>query len=90
MVRVFHGDDDRNGILFWATEIFHKDENTWKLLAGNANRIEEYHWNLKQYCGVEACQARAEKSQIAHIQLAIRAFILMEWIRFGKDISLFE
>jgi len=31
-----------------------------------------------------------KKSQRAHIQLAIRAFIRMAWIGFVKDISLFE
>jgi len=90
MVRVFHRDNDGNGIQFWATDILSMDEDTRKLLAGNAIKIEEYHRNLKQYCGVEACQARAEKSQRAHIQLAIRAFIRMEWIRVMKNMSFFE
>jgi len=63
---------------------------TKKLLAENVNKTKEYHWNLKQYCGVKACMARAEKSHSAHIQLAIKAFIRMEWSKFVKDISLIE
>lgn len=90
MVRVFHRDDDGNGIQFWATDILSMDEHTRKLLPGNTFKIEEYHRNLKQYCGFEACQERVEISQIVNIQLAIRAFIRMEWIRSMKNISFFE
>ncbi|MDD2285816.1 MAG: hypothetical protein PHQ11_10505 [Paludibacter sp.] len=60
MVRVFHCDDDGNGIQFWVTDNLSMDEYTRKLLARNAFNIEGYHRNLKQYCGVEACQARVE------------------------------
>ena len=78
MVRVFHRDDDGNGIEFWATDIPRMDGKIQKFLAENAGKIEEYHRNLKQHCGMEVRQARAEKSQRAHIQLAIRTSISME------------
>jgi len=70
IIRVFHRDDDNNHgneILYWATDILCMNEYIWKLLTGNANMIEKYHRNLKQYCGVEACQARAEKNLKGHI-----------------------
>ncbi|MEA5085799.1 MAG: hypothetical protein VB007_01060 [Methanocorpusculum sp.] len=46
MVRMFHRDDDGNGIQFWATDILSMDEHTRKLLAGNVIKIKEYHLNL--------------------------------------------
>ena len=90
MVRVFHRDDDGNGVQFWATDILDLEEKTRQTYAGYAFKIEEYHRNLKQYCGVERCQARTQRSQRAHIQMAIRAFIRMEWIRTTRGISMFQ
>ncbi len=31
--------------------------------------IEDYHRGIKQFCGVEKCQARTEKAQRNHILL---------------------
>jgi putative transposase len=59
-------------------DILSIDEHTRKRLVENAFKIEEYHRDLKQYCGVKACQARTEKSQRAQIHLAIRVFIRIE------------
>jgi len=39
-LRVFHRDDNGNGIQFWATDIFLVDENTRELLAEKANKID--------------------------------------------------
>lgn len=52
--------------------------------------IEEYHRGLKQYCGVERAQVRAEVAQRNHIGLAIRAFVRLEVHRFRTGISWFE
>jgi len=46
-VRVFHRDDNGNGILFWAMDILLVDENTREILAENANKIEGYHRNMR-------------------------------------------
>ena len=42
--------------------------------------IEDYHRGLKQFTGVERCQARRENSQRNHIGFAIRAFVRLEWL----------
>jgi hypothetical protein len=60
---------------------------------GNAEvgfAIENYHRELKQFCGVEKCQARSERSQRNHIGLAIRAFLRLEWHFFTTGVSAFE
>jgi IS4 transposase len=41
------------------------DEKTWA--------IENYHRGLKQFCGVEKCQARSATAQRNHIAMALRA-----------------
>jgi DDE superfamily endonuclease len=53
-------------------------------------RIEEYHRGIKQFCGVERCQARRAKAQRNHIGLSIRAFLRMECHCFTLGISWFQ
>src|SRR5262249_61231076 len=53
-------------------------------------RIEEYHRGIKQFCGVERCQARRAKAQRNHIGLSIRAFLRMECHCFALGLSWFE
>lgn len=50
-------------------------------------RIEEYHRGIKQYCGVERCQARRAGIQHSHIGLAIRAFLRLEAYSWRTGIS---
>ena len=52
--------------------------------------IETYHRGLKQFCGVERCQARAGRAQRNHIGWAIRAFLRLEHQRIAADQSWFE
>ena len=52
--------------------------------------IEEYHRGLKQFTGVERCQARTARAQRNHIGLAVRAFVRLEWHRFNTGVSWFE
>ncbi len=52
--------------------------------------IETDHRGIKQFCGVERCQARSEKAQRNHIELALRAFLRLEYHCFVKGISWFE
>lgn len=47
-------------------------------LAKKVWEIEEYHGGIKQFCGVERCQARRNNVQRAHIMMAIRAFLRFE------------
>ena len=53
-------------------------------------RIEEYHRGIKQFCGVEGCQARRAKAQRNHIGLSIRAFLRMECHCFALGLSWFQ
>jgi hypothetical protein len=53
-------------------------------------RIEEYHRGIKQFCGVERCQARRVKAQRNHIGLSIRAFLRMEYHCFALGLSWFQ
>jgi DDE superfamily endonuclease len=50
-------------------------------------RIEEYHKGLKQYGGVERCQARRAGAQRSHIGLALRAFLRLEAFSWRTGIS---
>ncbi|CAK8723933.1 Transposase [Candidatus Electronema aureum] len=52
--------------------------------------IETYHRGVKQFCGIERCQARSENAQRNYIELAIRAFLRIEYHCFVKGISWFE
>ncbi len=37
--------------------------------------VETYHLGIKQFCGIERCQARSERAQRNHIEMALRAFL---------------
>jgi hypothetical protein len=52
--------------------------------------IENYHREVKQFCGVEKCKARSERAQRNHIGLALRAFLRLEWHFFTTGVSAFE
>lgn len=52
-------------------------------------RIEEYHRGIKQFCGVERCQARRARAQRNHIGLSIRAFLRLACHCFCLGISWF-
>ena len=52
--------------------------------------IETYHQGIKQFSGIERCQARSERAQRNHIELALRAFLRIEYHCFVKGISWFE
>lgn len=47
-------------------------------LSENVFKIENYHKALKQFCGIERCQARGAIAQKNHIHLALRAFLRIE------------
>ena len=65
-------------------------EEQRKELAKKAWKIEEYHRAIKQFCGVESCQARRNNVQRAHIMMALRAFLRFEIQRIKTGITWFE
>jgi len=89
-IRVFrvvatNGDTD-----YWATSDLGMDALTRLKYGEFSWRIEEYHRGIKQFCGVERCQARRAKAQRNHIGLSIRAFLRMECHCFALGISWFQ
>jgi len=75
---------------YWAANVLAMQEEDRKELAKKAWKIEEYHRGIKQFCGVERCQTRRNEVQIAHIMMAIRAFLRFEVHRIRTGISWFE
>lgn len=74
----------------WATDLIDMKEPDRKELARKSWKIEEYHRGIKQFCGVERCQARNGKSQRTHILFSIRAFLRLEVERIRTTRSWFE
>jgi len=66
------------------------DESEREDRANKSWKIEEYHRGIKQYCGVERCQARKKESQRAHIMFSLKAFLRLEVQRIRDGISWFE
>lgn len=74
---------------YWATSALTMtpvDRERW---ARQIWTIETYHRGLKQFCGVERCQARAARAQRNHIGWAIRAFLRLEHHRIMTSTSWF-
>jgi hypothetical protein len=74
----------------WATDLIDMEEPDRKELARKSWKIEEYHRGIKQFCGVERCQARNGQSQRTHILFSIRAFLRLEVDRVRTSRSWFE
>ena len=74
----------------WVTDVKDMDESKREDMAKKSWKIEEYHRGIKQFCGVEKCQARKEESQRAHIMFSLRAFLRLELQRIKTGISWFE
>lgn len=75
---------------YWATDVLDMQEEKRKELAKKAWKIEEYNRGIKQFCGVERCQARRNSVQRAHILMALRAFLRFEFQRITTGITWFE
>lgn len=89
-IRVFrvvatNGDTDH-----WASSDLDLDALTRLKYGDYSWRIEEYHRGIKQFCGVERCQARRTKAQRNHIGLSLRAFVRLECHCFALGLSWFE
>ena len=75
---------------YWATDDLEMNLETFQDLTKQAWAIETYHRGIKQFCGIEKCQARLETSQRNHILLALRAFLRLELHRITTACSWFE
>ena len=90
LIKVFKIVAKDGDIEYWATDILEMDEVNRDKLGGYSWKIEEYHRGIKQFCGVESCQARISKAQRAHIMFSLRAFLRLEVERLKRGISWFE
>jgi hypothetical protein len=89
-IKVFRIVAKDGDIEYWATDVLEMDEAERKKMGGYSWKIEEYHRGIKQFCGIERCQARNGQSQRAHIMFSLRAFLRLEVERLRTGISWFE
>lgn len=78
MIQVFRTLTPNGEAKYWATNDLQMSHLRRVSLSEQADTIEQYHRGIKQFCGVERCQARASRAQRNHIGLAIRAFLRLE------------
>lgn len=89
-IKVFKIVSKDGDIEYWATDVLEMDEAKREEIGGYSWKIEEYHRNIKQFCGAERCQARISMSQRAHIMFSLRAFLRLEVERLKNGVSWFE
>ncbi len=87
MVKVFRIDAPDGDTEYWATNDLAMDAGMRKHYAEVSFAIENYHRELKQFCGVERCQVRAGRAQRNHIGMSLRAFLRLEWHFFTTGVS---
>jgi putative transposase len=75
---------------YWASDVVRMTPQERERVAGQVWTIEVYHRGLKQFCGVERCQARSGRAQRNHIGWAVRAFLRLEHHRLRTGMSWFE
>lgn len=89
-IRVFKLVKTDDDIEYWATNDLPMNDLKRLKYAELAWMIETYHRGIKQFCGIERCQARSETAQRNHIEFALRAFLRLEYHCFVKGVSWFE
>jgi putative transposase len=90
LIRVFRLVPTDGDTEYWATNDLQMTDLTRVKWASYAWTIEHYHRGIKQFTGVERCQARAARAQRNHIGLALRAFLRLEMHCYHTGISWFE
>ena len=75
---------------YWATYDLQMSELHRVKYANQAWTIEQFHRGIKQFSGIQRCQARSGKAQRNHIGLALRAFLRLEVHSYKTGISWFE
>lgn len=81
----------RNGdVEHWATSHLEMRPLERLSIAELTWAIENYHRGIKQFCGIEKCQARSATAQRNHIGFSIRAFLRLEVFSYFTGHSWFE
>lgn len=89
-IKVFKLVSKERGIEYWATNHLKMNELDRLSLSDKGWLIEDYHRGIKQFCGVEKCQARTEKAQRNHILFSLQAFLRIERFCFRTGLTWFE
>jgi putative transposase len=89
-IKVFRIVSKDGDIDYWATDLLEMDEPERGKLGLISWNIEEFHRGIKQFCGIENCQARKSQSQRAHILFSLRAFLRLEVERLRRGTTWFE
>ena len=89
-IQVFKIVTTDSDIEYWATNDSEMTDLQRLRFAELGWTIETYHRGIKQFCGIERCQARSATAQRNHIELALRAFLRLEYHCFINGISWFE
>jgi hypothetical protein len=90
LIKVFRTVSPNGDVEHWATN--HLDRRPLERLsmAEPTWTIENYHRGIKQFCGIEKCQARSATAQRNHIGFSIRAFLRFEIFSYFTGYSWFE
>jgi hypothetical protein len=89
-IKVFRTVSPDGDVEHWATSDLEMNELGRVSVAEKTWAIENYHRGLKQFCGVEKCQARSVTAQRNHLAFAIRAFLRLEVYSYTTGYSWFE
>ena len=90
LLKVLRSAAPDGGAEYWATNEPDLDEAGRVELSRQAWSVETYHRGIKQYTGVERCQARPAHAQRNHIGFALRAFVRLEYHRATSGVTWFE
>jgi hypothetical protein len=90
MVKVFKAVSKNGDVEYYATDRTEMKQKECEDLSSEGWGIEVYHRGIKQCCGVERSQVREAIKQLAHIALALRAFLRLELERIRHDVSWYE
>jgi hypothetical protein len=90
MIKVFKIVAPDGDIEYWATNDLQMSELNRIKYGNEAWTIENFHRGIKQFSGIERCQARSRRVQRNHIGMALRAFLRLEVHCYEKGISWFE
>ena len=90
LIKVFRTVDKEGNAKHWATSIIEISEEAREDIARQANRIEQYHRGIKQFCLIERSQSRRRQPWLNHILLCLRAFLRLECHCYREKVSWHE
>jgi hypothetical protein len=90
LVKVFKIVAPDGDIGYWATSDLSMTDLARQQYQEYSFAIENYHRGIKQCTEVERCSARSGQAQRNHIELALRAFLRLEFYGFTHGVSWLE